>query len=125
MTEKQGADDRQHVLSALATAVEAAIDPLTRLRALTALVNLAREVEGQAVAEARASRHSWTVIGAALSVTKQSAARRFADAPARPTPGLETFTSEMAPTGRRGTFEGEVTTRGGRILFIFRMRRRA
>lgn len=37
----------------------------------------------QAVADARAAGDSWTVIGAALGVTKQAAQQRFTEKPAR------------------------------------------
>ena len=116
-------DDRQDALTLLARELHDAADPLERLRRLRQLESWLTQAKEEAVAHALQGRASWTMIGAALEVTRQSAHGMYRRlGPAAPTsdaseeaPTLPTPTPRTR-TRHRGAEEWALTTRGGRTL---------
>jgi hypothetical protein len=70
-------DDRQLPLTALAAAVEAEPNDVSRLGAIQRLRIALRAVEAETVQAARAEGASWAAIGAQLGISKQAANKRF------------------------------------------------
>jgi hypothetical protein len=70
-------DECQWSLTALASAVDAASDPLQRLTALRALTDFAAEQVQDAARTALDSGVSVAAVGRALSITRQAAHKRF------------------------------------------------
>lgn len=113
------ADAGQHVLTRLATAVEAATDPLSTLTAVAELKQAIAVAEREAVELAKAAGTSWAAIGERLGVTKQAAARRFTPrTPGGVAPASES--TELAPAKRKAGWV--VTTRRGRTLLVVKRR---
>ena len=128
-------DKRRYPLTVLAAAVDSAGDPVTRLAAVRELSTRVADVAEEAVREARSSAVPWRVIGESLGVSKQAAAKRYADTPsphpatkrAHPAGSSEggqtsaTFpvTATQADTGsgaRRDRRVWDVRTPAGRLL---------
>lgn len=113
------ADAGQHVLTLLATAVEAATDPLTTLTAVAELGRAVAAAEREAVELAKAAGTSWAAIGERLGVTKQAAARRFTPR----TPGGVAPAPESTEGATAKSKAGwVVTTRRGRTLLVVKRR---
>jgi len=102
--------DGQQELTTLASAVDAASDPLERLRGLRLLTEAATAATITAVGSARAGRCTWEQVGAALNLSKQGAQQRYsrrlaqsAEPPQSPDPKPDPRPRQRALRGdRRG-----------------------
>lgn len=121
-------DEGQLALTALATAIETATDPLGALEFVRELRTALLTVEAELVDSARTAGASWAKVGLGLGVSKQAAAKRFSTPrTANPEQVASALQTPAEPTpGRTRAPLYEVTIRGTafRILDIRRARSR-
>lgn len=113
-------DDGQPSLTELAAAVEADIDPLSRLESICRLRTALGTIEEATVFAARTEGTSWAVIGAGLGVSKQAASKRFGTQPMdnqTPIPRRDHGRAQSARVG------WEIAIPGRRALLHIRPRR--
>lgn len=111
--------DSQGALTALASPVDGAAEPLESLAALRALADAVAAATPVAVEAARRGERSWAEVGRALGISRQAAWARFAPEAQRAEGDMRTATSPTGETACRRTPLGPGRTppveRAGRV----------
>jgi len=107
-------------LTALAAQVDAARGSLDRLAALRALTAAASDVERATVEQARAAGASWGLVGGALGVSKQAAAKRHQPKPEPAEPDATPAVPAERRTSVKPKAAWTVTLPGGRPVLRLR-----